>query len=245
MTTTIDPDETRKFAAMAEEWWDPQGKFAPLHAMNPVRLDYITRAVAFHHDRDLRAPRPFAGLSVVDIGCGGGLLSEPMARLGATVTGIDAAGETLPVARHHAEAQDLEIEYRETSAEELAAEGARFDVVLNLEVIEHVADPAAFMRASAALMAQRGMMLTSTLNRTARSFALAIVGAEYVLGWLPRGTHTWHRFVTPDELSALAQGAGLEMVDRTGLVFDPLSDRWSMSERDLSVNYIATSLRAR
>lgn len=241
--TTIDPAEVAKFEAMAAEWWDPNGKFRPLHMLNPCRLDYITRQIAAEFDRDIAADRPFQGLRLLDIGCGGGLLSEPMARLGAEVVGADAAGGNIPVARIHAEAQGLDIDYRHTTAEALAAAGEVFDIVLNMEVVEHVADPAAYLAACHSLLRPGGLMVCSTLNRTARSFALAIVGAEYVLRWLPRGTHDWSRFITPDELFGLLRAAGLDPVDRTGFVFNPLSQRWRLSPRDLSVNYVTTSLR--
>ena len=241
--STIDPDELAKFEAMAADWWDPQGTLKPLHMLNPCRLDYITDQIAAEFERDLRAPRPFAGLRVLDVGCGGGLLCEPMARLGAAVTGADAASEVIAAAQLHAEAQGLAIDYRHTTAEALAATDARFDVVMAMEVIEHVADRAALLGACAALLRPGGLMLCSTLNRTAKSYALAIVGAEHLLRWLPRGTHDWRRFVTPDELEALLSGAGLEPVDRKGFVYDPLRDRWSVSARDLSVNYVTASLR--
>lgn len=241
--TTIDPAEVAKFEAMAAEWWDPNGKFRPLHMLNPCRLDYITRQIAAEFDRDLAADRPFQGLRLLDIGCGGGLLSEPMARLGAEVVGADAAAGNIPVARIHAEAQGLDIDYRHTTAEALAAAGEAFDVVLNMEVVEHVADPAAYLAACRDLLRPGGLMVCSTLNRTARSFALAIVGAEYVLRWLPRGTHDWSRFIKPDELFGLLRAAGLDPVDRTGFVFNPLAQRWHLSPRDLSVNYVTASVR--
>ena len=242
-TSTIDPSEVAKFEAMATEWWDPNGKFKPLHMLNPCRLDYITRQIAAEFDRDLTQPEPFKGLRVLDIGCGGGLLSEPMARLGATVVGADAAEGNLPVARLHATQQGLEIDYRHTTAEDLAESGAEFDVVLNMEVIEHVADPLAFLTACQNLLRPGGLMLCSTLNRTAKSFAMAIVGAEYVMGWLPKGTHEWAKFITPDELYALIRNAGLDPVDRKGFVFDKLSWGWSISARDMSVNYVTASVK--
>ena len=241
--STIDPSEIAKFEAMAAEWWDPNGKFKPLHMLNPCRLDYITQQIAAEFDRDLTQPKPFAGLRVLDIGCGGGLLSEPMARLGADVVGADAAEGNLPVARIHAAQQGLQIDYRHTTAEDMVAQGAEFDVVLNMEVIEHVADPLAFLTACRNLLVPGGLMICSTLNRTAKSFAMAIVGAEYVMRWLPKGTHEWSKFITPDELYALLQNAGLNPVDRKGLVFDKLSWGWSVSERDLSVNYVTASIR--
>ena len=242
-TSTIDPSEIAKFEAMAAEWWDPNGKFKPLHMLNPCRLDYITRQIAAEFDRVLTQPAPFKGLRVLDIGCGGGLLSEPMARLGATVVGADAAEGNLPVARLHATQQGLEIDYRHTTAEDLAESGAEFDVVLNMEVIEHVADPLAYLTACQNLLRPGGLMICSTLNRTAKSFAMAIVGAEYVMGWLPKGTHEWAKFITPDELYALIRNAGLDPVDRKGFVFDKLSWGWSISARDMSVNYVTASVK--
>ena len=243
METTVDAAEVAKFEAMAAEWWDPAGKFRPLHQMNPCRLDYITRQIAAEFGRDLTAPLPFAGLRLLDIGCGGGLLSEPMARLGADVVGADAAERNIPVARIHAEQSGLEIDYRHTTAEALAAAGERFDVVLNMEVVEHVADPPAYLTACHDLLKPGGLMVCSTLNRNAKSFALAIVGAEWVMRWLPKGTHDWQKFITPDELYALLRRAGLDPVDRKGMVFNPVSWRWSLSDRDLSVNYVTASIR--
>ena len=235
---TVDPAEVAKFEAMAAEWWDPHGKFKPLHMMNPVRLDYITRQIAAEFGRDLTRPGPFAGLRLLDIGCGGGLLSEPMARLGAAVVGADAAARNIPVAQVHAEAQGLDIDYRHTTAEAMAAAGEQFDVVLCMEVVEHVADPAGFLKTCRALLKPGGLMIASTINRNAKSFMAAIIGAEWVMRWLPKGTHDWAKFITPDELSGLIGGAGLEVVDRKGFVFNPVSWQWSISDRDLSVNYV-------
>jgi 2-polyprenyl-6-hydroxyphenyl methylase/3-demethylubiquinone-9 3-methyltransferase len=240
---TVDDAEIAKFEAMAAEWWDPKGKFAPLHMMNPVRLDYITAQIAAEFGRDLRDDTPFAGLRLLDIGCGGGLLSEPMARLGATVVGADAAERNIPVAQVHAEQSGLEIDYRHTTAEALAAAGEQFDVVLNMEVVEHVADPQAYLTACQQLLKPGGIMICSTINRNPKSFALAIVGAEYVMRWLPKGTHEWQKFITPEELFALIETAGLDPVDRKGFVFNPISWRWSISDRDLSVNYVTASVK--
>jgi 2-polyprenyl-6-hydroxyphenyl methylase/3-demethylubiquinone-9 3-methyltransferase len=243
MQTTIDPSEVEKFEAMAAEWWDPSGKFKPLHMLNPCRLDYITAQIAAEFDRDLSTDRPFAGLRLLDIGCGGGLLSEPMARLGADVVGADAAPRNIPVARLHAEQSGLDIDYRHSTAEDLAAGGERFDVVLNMEVVEHVSDPLASLSACHDLLKPGGAMICSTINRNARSFGMAILGAEYVMRWLPRGTHEWSKFITPDELFALLDRAGLDPVDRKGFVFSPVTWQWRLSDRDLGVNYVTTSLR--
>jgi 2-polyprenyl-6-hydroxyphenyl methylase/3-demethylubiquinone-9 3-methyltransferase len=240
---TVDASEIAKFEAMAAEWWDPNGKFKPLHMLNPCRLDYITRQIAAEFDRDLSAPLPFAGLRLLDIGCGGGLLSEPMARLGAEVVGADAAERNLPVARIHAEQSGLKIDYRHTTAEAMAVAGEQFDVVLNMEVVEHVADPLAYLTACHDLLKPGGLHICSTLNRNAKSYAVAILGAEYVMRWLPKGTHEWSKFITPDELFGLLEQAGLRPVDRKGFVFNPVLWRWSISERDLSVNYVTASLK--
>jgi 2-polyprenyl-6-hydroxyphenyl methylase/3-demethylubiquinone-9 3-methyltransferase len=242
-TTTIDPAEVAKFEAMAADWWDPHGKFKPLHMLNPCRLDYITSQIAAEFGRDLTDQRPFEGLRLLDIGCGGGLLSEPMARLGAEVVGADAAAGNLPVARIHAEQSGLTIDYRHTTAEDLAAAGERFDVVLNMEVVEHVADPLAYLTACHDLLKPSGLMVCSTINRNPKSYAVAIFGAEVVMRWLPRGTHDWAKFITPDELYDLIRNAGLDPVDRKGMVFNPVRWSWSLSDRDLSVNYVTTALR--
>jgi 2-polyprenyl-6-hydroxyphenyl methylase/3-demethylubiquinone-9 3-methyltransferase len=241
--TTVDAAEVAKFEAMAAEWWNPDGKFKPLHMLNPCRLDYITTQIAAEFGRDLSQARPFAGLRLLDIGCGGGLLAEPMARLGADVVGADAAPRNIPVARLHAEQSGLAIDYRHTTAEDLAAAGEQFDVVLNMEVVEHVADPLAYLTACQRLLKPGGLMVCSTINRNPKSFAMAIVGAEYVMRWLPKGTHDWKKFITPDELFALLAQAGLTPVDRKGFVFNPLSWSWRISDRDLSVNYVTASTK--
>lgn len=240
---TVDAGEIEKFQKMAAEWWNPDGMFKPLHMLNPCRLDYITTQIAAEFGRDLAAEAPFAGLRILDIGCGGGLLSEPMARLGAEVVGADAAERNIPVARLHAEQSGLEIDYRHTTAEALAEAGETFDVVLNMEVVEHVADPQAYIDACQRLLKPGGLMICSTINRNPKSFAMAIVGAEYVMRWLPKGTHEWSKFITPDELYGLIRTAGLEPVDRKGFVFNPLSWSWRLSDRDLSVNYVTASVR--
>lgn len=240
---TVDDAEIAKFEAMATEWWDPNGKFKPLHMLNPTRLDYITRQIAAEYGRDLSTPLPFAGLRILDIGCGGGLLAEPMARLGADVVGADAALRNIPVAQIHAQKSGLTIDYRHTTAEALAAAGEQFDVVLNMEVVEHVADPLAYLTACQQLLKRDGLMICSTINRNPKSFLMAIVGAEYVMRWLPKGTHEWSKFITPDELFALIRQAGLDPVDRKGFVFNKLTWSWSISERDLSVNYVTASVK--
>jgi len=241
--STIDPAEIDKFEAMAAEWWNPAGKFRPLHMLNPCRLDYITSQIATEFDRDLTSEEAFDGLRLLDIGCGGGLLSEPMARLGAEVVGADAAERNIPVARVHAETQGLDIDYRHTTAEALVAAGEVFDVVLNMEVVEHVADPQAYLQACHDLLRPGGLMVCSTLNRNPKSYVFAIIGAEHVMRWLPRGTHEWRKFITPDELFAMLRNTGLDPVDRKGMVFNPVTWSWSLSARDLSVNYVTTSLR--
>lgn len=244
MSDTVDPQEIAKFEAMAGEWWDPNGKFRPLHMLNPCRLDYIVMQLAAQFGRDRAALRPFERLRILDVGCGGGLLCEPMARLGAEVVGIDAAERNIPVARVHARAMELEIDYRHATAEALAVAGESFDAVLNMEVVEHVRDPQAYLDACAALIRPGGMMVTSTINRNPKSFLFAIVGAEHVMRWLPVGTHEWSKFITPGELFAMLSAAGLEPVDRRGFVFDPLGWSWSLSDRDLSVNYVTAAVKA-
>jgi 2-polyprenyl-6-hydroxyphenyl methylase/3-demethylubiquinone-9 3-methyltransferase len=242
-SVNIDPGEIAKFEAMAAEWWDPNGKFRPLHMLNPCRLGYIVEQISAEFGRDPAGERPFAGLRLLDIGCGGGLLCEPMARMGADVVGVDPAARNIPVAEIHAERMGLEIDYRVASAESLAEAGEAFDVVLNMEVVEHVPDPQAYLAACAALLKPGGLMVCSTINRNARSWAMAIVGAEHVMRWLPRGTHEWSRFITPDELYGHLREAGLEPVDRKGFVFDPLRWSWKIHPRDLSVNYVTASVK--
>ena len=241
--SSIDAAEVAKFEAMAAEWWDPKGKFKPLHMLNPVRLDYIAGQIAAEFARDRRSLRPFEGLRLLDIGCGGGLVSEPMARLGAAVTGADAAEGNIRIARLHAEQSGLGIDYRATTAEALLDAGERFDVVLALEIVEHVADPQAFVTTCARLLRPGGLLVASTLNRTPQSFAAAIVGAEWVMRWLPRGTHDWRRFIRPDDLAGMFAAAGVRVVDRAGMVFNPVTFGWSLSPRDLSVNYLMAGVR--
>lgn len=234
---SVDQSEIEKFSAMAAEWWDPEGKFAPLHKFNPVRLGFIRETAAAHFRRTGTGLRPFEGLSLLDIGCGGGLLSEPMARLGFAVTGADAAERNVETARTHAAESGLTITYRATTAETLAAEGARFDVILNMEVVEHVADLDSFLRASAEMLSPGGLMIVATLNKTLRSLALAKFAAEYVLGWLPRGTHDWGRFISPATLQQALEQAGLNIQKIQGVSFNPLTWDWRLSD-DLAVNYM-------
>ena len=243
LQSTIDASEVEKFQAMAAEWWDPNGKFKPLHMLNPCRLDYITNQIAAEFERDLTQAKPFAGLRILDIGCGGGLLSEPMARLGADVVGADAAERNIPVAQVHAEEQGLTIDYRHTSAEALVDDGEQFDAIMNMEVVEHVADPLSFLTACQLLLKPGGLMTCSTLNRNPKSYVFAIIGAEHVMRWLPKGTHEWSKFITPDELFDLLRQAGMDPVDKTGFVFNPVGWNWRLSEKDLSVNYVTTSIR--
>lgn len=235
--TSIDPDEVARFAAIAEAWWDPNGKFRPLHTFNPVRLQYVRDHLAAHFGRDIRAKAPFAGLRLIDIGCGGGLVAEPMARMGFTVTGVDATERNIGVASTHAVEQDLAIDYRFAAAEDLVAEGQQFDVVLTLEVIEHVADPDAFLVSVGRLVKPGGVVVVATLNRTAKAFGLAIVGAEYLLRWLPRGTHTWSKFLKPSEVAGGLRRAGLVLEDLTGVSYNPIADTWRLGP-DTSVNYL-------
>ncbi len=240
---TVDPNEVAKFEAMAAEWWDPNGKFKPLHMLNPCRLDYITSQIAAEYNQTLTEEKPFEGLRILDIGCGGGLLCEPMARLGATVVGVDAAERNIPVAMAHAAQSELDIDYRHGTAEAMVDAGEQFDVVLNMKVVEHVADPQGYLTACQQLLKPGGLMICSTINRNPKSFAMAIVGAEYVMRWLPKGTHEWSKFITPDELYDLIKGAGLSPVDRKGFVFNPITWQWKLSDRDLSVNYVTASIK--
>ena len=239
---SIDQAEVERFSALAETWWDPRGSMAPLHRLNPARLGFLRETLAAHFQRDAKSLRPFDGLSVLDIGCGGGLISEPLARLGATVMGIDASEANIAVARAHARGADLEIDYRPTSAEALAAAGERFDAVLALEVVEHVADVEAFLQAAATLMRPGAAFIASTLNRTPKSLLFGIVGAEYLLRWLPRGTHRWDRFLRPSEFAAGLRRQGLHVREIRGLVYDLLAGEWRIG-RDLGVNYLISATR--
>ncbi len=240
--TTVDASEVEKFSAIAAEWWNPKGKFGILHKFNPVRLDYLRGHIVRHFALSERERRPFEGLSLLDIGCGGGLLCEPMARLGADVTGIDPADKNIKTASVHADEQGLNITYRAMTAEDLAEEGRQFDIVLNMEVVEHVADVDLFMATSASLVKPGGLMFVATLNRTLKSFGLAIIGAEYVLGWLPRGTHQWEKFITPLELETALKKGGLRLHDTSGVTYNPLTTTWNKS-RDTDVNYMMVAER--
>ncbi|MFO0994664.1 MAG: bifunctional 2-polyprenyl-6-hydroxyphenol methylase/3-demethylubiquinol 3-O-methyltransferase UbiG [Hyphomicrobiales bacterium] len=233
----LDPAEVEKFSALAAQWWDPAGKFAVLHKFNPVRLTYIREQVTARFRRDPFEARPLEGLSLLDVGCGGGLLCEPMARLGAAVTGIDPSDRNIATAKVHAEEMGLAIDYRVATAEDLLAGGAAFDVVLAMEVIEHVPSPVNFVATCAGLLKPDGLLFLATLNRTLKSFGLAIIGAEYVLGWLPKGTHQWEKFITPEELEVWLLGNGLAIQDRTGVVYNPLAGAWRQA-RDMAVNYM-------
>ena len=239
---TLDTEEIARFGKLAAEWWDAEGPFRPLHRINPVRLTYIRDQICRHFTRDKKASKSLSGLSVLDIGCGGGLVCEPLTRLGASVTGIDPAAETIEAAKAHARASSLDIEYQATTAEDIAAKGQSYDVVLLLEVVEHVPDVPAFLKAVAPLVRPDGIMILSTLNRTLKAYALAIVGAEYILRWLPIGTHQWERFVRPEELASALSATGLKLSDKTGMVYNPLADEWRLGP-DTDVNYFATAIR--
>jgi 2-polyprenyl-6-hydroxyphenyl methylase/3-demethylubiquinone-9 3-methyltransferase len=241
--SSIDPADVARFSAIAEGWWDPNGKFAPLHRFNPVRLDFIREQALARFGREPKARAPFEGLKLLDIGCGGGLLCEPMTRLGFTVTGVDASERNIEVARAHAEAMDLAIDYRASTAEALLDEpGARFDLVLNMEVIEHVAEPGQYLRDCARLVEPGGLMIVATLNRTLKALALAKIGAEYVLRWLPPETHDWRKFLKPDEIRGFLDGEPVEVDGPFGVVFNPLSGRWTRSA-DTDINYMMTVAR--
>lgn len=240
--SSIDPDEVARFSAMAEDWWKIDGKFAPLHKFNPVRLTFIRDVASSHFGRDPKARRPFEGLSLLDIGCGGGLLSEPMCRLGFGVTGVDASARNIGAASAHAASQSLAIDYRADTAEALLARGERFDVILNMEVIEHVADPGQFLRDTAAMLKPGGLMIVATLNRTLKSLALAKIGAEYVLRWVPAGTHDWNKFLKPSELVGFLDGAGVQVEGPFGVTLDIPTWTWKRSG-DSDVNYMITVKR--
>jgi len=240
--TTVDADEVERFSRLAAEWWNPTGKFKPLHKFNPVRLSYIREQVAMNFGSDLRSIRPFEGLRMLDIGCGGGLIAEPLARLGAEVVGADASATNIEVAKLHAEQSGVEVDYRAETAEALEAAGERFDVVLALEVVEHVSDVDFFLRSAARMVKPGGLILVATINRTFKAMTFAIVGAEYVLGWLPKGPPQYSKLVRPAEIETPLRGEGIEMIDETGIVYHPLADEWRRS-RDTDVNYMVLGRR--
>lgn len=240
--TTIDQVEVDRFSAMAAEWWDPTGKFRPLHKINPVRLAYIRDMAAAHFGRDPLTHQPLSGLRILDIGCGGGLLSEPIARMGADVLGADASEKNIGIASTHAAQTGVKVDYRAVTAEDLAAAGETFDVVLAMEIVEHVADVDFFVTTCASMVRPGGLLLMSTINRTLKAAALAIVGAEYVLRWLPRGTHQYEKLVRPEEIEAPLMAGGLSVIERKGVFFNPLQNRWALSS-DIDVNYMVLAER--
>jgi len=235
---TANADEIARFSAMSEKWWDPNGVMKPLHKFNPVRLQILRDNICAHLGRDPETIEPLKGIEIIDIGCGAGLLSEPLARMGAKMTSIDASESNIEVAKIHAAQSGLEIDYRCATPEMLADEGKQFDIVLNMEVIEHVDNPQFFMQACASVLKPGGLMFVATLNRTIKSLALAKIGAEYILRWLPAGTHDWRKFVKPSEMSGYLRGAGLDLKDITGVAYNPINDTWSPAPRDLDVNYM-------
>jgi 2-polyprenyl-6-hydroxyphenyl methylase/3-demethylubiquinone-9 3-methyltransferase len=235
--SSIDTAEIERFSKLASTWWDPRGPMAPLHKLNPVRLGYIRDKATAHFGRDPKKLDCLKGLRMLDIGCGAGILSEPLARLGASMVGADPSEENIAVASEHAQDNDIEVDYRATTAEALAEAGEKFDVVLAMEVVEHVNDVAEFVATCASMVKPGGLMIAATLNRTLKSFALAIVGAEYILRWLPRGTHQWDKFVTPQELERAIESAGLNVTGERGVIYNPLADRWQLSS-DMDVNYM-------
>jgi 2-polyprenyl-6-hydroxyphenyl methylase/3-demethylubiquinone-9 3-methyltransferase len=241
-SASVDAEEVSRFAALSDEWWAEDGPMAPLHKLNPVRLAWIKGEIAGHFGRDAKAVDALSGLRILDVGCGGGILTEPLSRMGAIVTGIDPSPEVVAAARLHAGQQGLTVDYRVTTAEDLAGQGERFDVVTALEVVEHVTDIRAFTTTCASLVKPGGMMIVSTINRTPKAFFLAIVGAEYVLRWLPRGTHTYDKLVTPDELRAALSAAGLAPDAETGVMYIPFADEFRLTA-GLDVNYMMTATR--
>lgn len=240
--STINQAEIDHFSRIAAEWWNPEGKFRPLHKFNPTRLAYIKEKICLAFDRDPISALPLKGLRILDIGCGGGLLSEPLARLGADMVGADAGKTNIEVAKIHAEKSGLAIDYRCTTAEDLAESGETFDVVLNMEVVEHVADVHLFMQKCGAMVRPSGLMFVATLNRTWKAWGLAIIGAEYILRWLPKGTHNYEKFLTPDELKKELGSSGLSVIDETGIAYNPLNDSWNRS-RNMDVNYMLLARR--
>ena len=239
---TVDPAEVERFSALAAEWWDPRGKMAPLHKFNPLRIGTIRDRAAARFGRDPKRLDSLKGLRILDIGCGGGILSEPLARLGASMVGVDPSATNIEAAKQHAAQSDLPIDYRCTTAEELAQTRERFDIVLAMEVVEHVTDVPLFVRSCAAMIKPGGLMIAATINRTLKSFALAIVGAEYILRWLPVGSHRWEKFVTPNELEIAMAQSGLRVLHEQGVIYNVLSDRWQLST-DMDVNYMLVAER--
>ena len=244
-SSTVDAEDVARFSAIADEWWDTGGKFAPLHRLNPVRIGYVRDRAIAHFTKDSgsldRSATPLENLSLLDIGCGGGLIAEPMARLGASVTAVDASAENIAVAQTHAQAAGLTIDYRASTAEALAASGGQFDIVLALEIIEHVADTGLFYHALAQLLKPGGLLILSTLNRTAKSYALGIIGAEYLLRWVPRGTHQWRQFIRPSEMTRALSAHHLTVEDVTGIRFSPKTWDFSLDAEDLAVNYLLSA----
>ena len=243
VASTIDNDEIERFSRIASEWWNPTGKFKPLHQINPLRIGRIRDAACQHFGKNAGNAAPLAGLSLVDIGCGGGLIAEPMCRLGAGITAIDAAEKNIKTASLHAQQGGLSIDYQNTSAEALAAGGVQYDIVLALEIVEHVADTALFMETVCSLVKPGGLLFVSTLNRTVKSYAMAIVGAEYILRWLPVGTHQWKKFLRPSELCRPIRSHGLDITDMAGLVYNPFDGSWRWDDHDLSVNYMIGAVK--
>ncbi|MGY9004578.1 MAG: bifunctional 2-polyprenyl-6-hydroxyphenol methylase/3-demethylubiquinol 3-O-methyltransferase UbiG [Alphaproteobacteria bacterium] len=237
---SLDPEDVARFEALADEWWDPDGPFRPLHLFNPVRIGFIRNQICGHFGRDPKMKLPLSGLKILDIGCGGGLVAEPMARLGATVTGIDPSPKNTGTAQTHGASMGLNITYKAQTAEQTASAEVRFDVVLMLEVLEHVADMDVFMDAATKLVAPKGLLIAATINRTSKAYAFAIVGAEYILGWVPRGTHDWNRFIKPEELTANLARRDFQIKTLSGLTYGPISRRWKTSS-DVSVNFILSA----
>ena len=240
--TTIDKDEVNQFSSLADEWWNPRGKFKPLHKFNPIRLAYIRDFLCMHFDRDPRSALPLNGLNILDVGCGGGLIAEPLARLGASVLGIDASPQNIETATAHAQRSGVNIEYRATTPEEFAGFGQTFDVVVALEVVEHVHDVNLFLEACSIMTDREGTIILATLNRTPKSFLIGIVGAEYIMRWLPRGTHDWNKFKRPSEIARVLRRNDIKVKDLAGLTFNPITRLWRLSE-DVSVNYILAGVR--
>jgi 2-polyprenyl-6-hydroxyphenyl methylase/3-demethylubiquinone-9 3-methyltransferase len=244
IASTVDKAEVERFSRLAADWWDPHGPMAPLHKLNPLRLEFIRDKTAARFERDTRKLDCLKALRILDIGCGAGILSEPLARLGADMVGADPSEENIAAASAHAEESGLAVDYRATSAEDLAAQGEHFDVVLAMEVVEHVTDVGDFVATCASMVKPGGLMIAATLNRTLKSFALAIVGAEYILRWLPRGTHQWDKFVTPRELETAIERSGLNVTGERGVVYNPFADRWLLSA-DMDVNYMLVAEKRR